>query len=226
MQLNNIRVWLASRAEPSLVPQPVKWSSRAEPNSVSHRAAPSRAELDSVRFQPYTHREWNLQRRWPLYGQCSRSSVPRARARKQQTNRKRRGQSAAAGASARRGGGTRTTARHTQGRPRREERDGRGRAAQSGSGTWTWREARTDGRNGWLRTAPRLGASARNRDRPVAFAGTAGAGAGAVARRVPSSWVTWPVHSPDRPGGSRGASALHRAVQSLRWSDRQQHIYL
>jgi hypothetical protein len=29
MQLYNIRVWLASRAEPSLVPQLVKWSSRA-----------------------------------------------------------------------------------------------------------------------------------------------------------------------------------------------------
>jgi hypothetical protein len=41
MQLYNIMVWLTSRlrAEPSLVPQLVKW--------------PSRAELGSARFQPY-----------------------------------------------------------------------------------------------------------------------------------------------------------------------------
>jgi hypothetical protein len=44
MQLYNIKVWLASRlrAEPSLFPQLVKWTSQAEPSSVSHRAAPSR----------------------------------------------------------------------------------------------------------------------------------------------------------------------------------------
>jgi hypothetical protein len=41
MQLYNIREWLASRAEPSLVPHLVKWTSRAEPSSVSHQATPS-----------------------------------------------------------------------------------------------------------------------------------------------------------------------------------------
>jgi hypothetical protein len=35
MQLYNIRAWFASRAEPSLVPQLVKWPSRAEPRLVS-----------------------------------------------------------------------------------------------------------------------------------------------------------------------------------------------
>jgi hypothetical protein len=56
MQLYNIRVWLASRAEPAREPP----SSRAEPSSsahemaepssVSHQAAPSRAEPSSTRL--------------------------------------------------------------------------------------------------------------------------------------------------------------------------------
>ena len=50
MQLYNIMVWLTSRlrAEPSLVPQLVKWPSRARSATEQHRA-----ELGSARFHPY-----------------------------------------------------------------------------------------------------------------------------------------------------------------------------
>jgi hypothetical protein len=40
------------RVEPSLFHQLVEWTSRAKPSSFRHRAAPSRAELGSTRFQP------------------------------------------------------------------------------------------------------------------------------------------------------------------------------
>jgi hypothetical protein len=42
-----------AKVEPSLFRQHVEWTSRAEPSSFRHRAAQSRAELDSARFQFY-----------------------------------------------------------------------------------------------------------------------------------------------------------------------------
>jgi hypothetical protein len=51
IQLYNIRMWLASRAELSLVPQLVKWPSRAELGQPPSCTEPSRAELGSARFQ-------------------------------------------------------------------------------------------------------------------------------------------------------------------------------